>query len=133
MASAALPMPTTRHPIRRAEFNIHEKSYAGYAQANFKFDLGGDASVDGIVGIRGVRTEEDIRGFSRHGQSAVATPVDYRNRYWDWLPNANLNVHFRPQLAVAAGGDADTHAADLPATQSGLGRSRLRSSAAIPP
>jgi TonB-dependent receptor len=81
-------------PNPAAEFNIHEKSYAGYAQASFKFDLGGDASVDGIVGLRGVRTEEDIHGFSVTGNPQVATPVDYRNRYWDWLPNANLNVHF---------------------------------------
>jgi TonB-dependent receptor len=79
------PNPTT-------QFHINEKSYAGYAQANFQFDLGADASVDGIVGLRGVRTDENIQGFSV--SSGVATPVDYRKAYWDWLPNANLNVHF---------------------------------------
>jgi TonB-dependent receptor len=80
------------------EFNINEKSYAGYAQANFQFDLGGDANVEGILGIRGVRTKEDIGGFSVTNPTPttprVVTPIELHNSYWDWLPNANLNVHF---------------------------------------
>lgn len=84
------------------EFNVNEKSYAGYAQANFQLDLGGDSTLDGIVGIRGVRTTEHIQGFSV--TSGVATPVDYRKAYWDWLPNANLNFRFARdwQLRLAA-------------------------------
>lgn len=74
------------------EFNIDEKSLAGYGQLNFQFDAGADTRIDGIVGLRGVRTKEDIRGFSVF--NGVATPVDYQKSYWDWLPNANLNVHF---------------------------------------
>jgi TonB-dependent receptor len=83
-------------------FNINEKSYAGYGQLNFKFDAGGDTSIDGILGMRVVRTNEDIHGFSI--TDGVATPVDFRNRYTDWLPNANLNVHLGRawQLRLAA-------------------------------
>jgi len=86
--------PNTNDPAINpaTQFNIDEKSLAGYAQANFKFDLGGDSTVDGIVGLRAVRTSENIGGFSVLNN--VATPVNYRHAYWDWLPNANLNIHF---------------------------------------
>ena len=82
-------------------FNINEKSYAGYGQLNFKFDAG-DTSIDGIVGLRAVRTKDSINGFSV--TNGVATPVTVDNRYTDWLPNANLNVRFSPQwqLRLAA-------------------------------
>ena len=81
-----------------SRFNINEKSYAGYGQLNFKLGEG-QTFADGIVGIRVVRTKEDIRGFqSAQLQPApappVVTPVDYKRGYTDWLPNANLNVHF---------------------------------------
>lgn len=81
-----------------SQFNINEKSYAGYGQLNFKVGEG-ETFADGIVGMRVVRTKEDIRGFqSTQVQPApappVITPVDYRRAYTDWLPNANINVHF---------------------------------------
>ena len=123
--------PTIRTPNPASQFHINEKSYAGYAQANFQFDLGGDASVDGIVGLRVVRTDENIQGFSVTGNPPVATPVDYRKAYRDWLPNANLNVHFARDWQLRLAVTRDAHAADLPAAQSRTdprsARHRLRS------
>src|SRR5438270_937729 len=81
-----------------SRFNINEKSYAGYGQLNFK--LGdGETYADGILGLRVVHTKEDIRGFSSAQiqpppAPPVITPVDYQRGYTDWLPNANINVHF---------------------------------------
>ena len=87
-------------------FNIAEKSLAGYAQANFKFDAG-PTQIDGILGLRAVRTKDDIHGFARvdlPGGGQRIDPVDFKNSYTDWLPNANLNVRFSPawQLRLAA-------------------------------
>ena len=80
-----------------SRFNINEKSYAGYGQLNFKVG-GGETFADGILGMRVVRTKENIAGFSVTAATSttpqVVTPVDYKRAYTDWLPNANLNVHF---------------------------------------
>jgi TonB-dependent receptor len=74
-------------------FDIAEKSLAGYAQANFRFEAG-PTEIDGIVGLRAVRTKDDVSGFAR--VPGGVNPVDFKNSYTDWLPNANLNVSFSP-------------------------------------
>jgi iron complex outermembrane recepter protein len=79
-----------------SRFNINEKSYAGYGQVNFKVGEG-DTFADGILGMRVVHTKEDIRGFqstTTPPAPPVITPVDFKQAYTDWLPNANVNVHF---------------------------------------
>ena len=80
-----------------SRFNINEKSYAGYGQLNFKIGEG-ETFADGILGMRVVRTKEDIRGLlvdqCDRRQPPVVAPVDYQRSYTDWLPNANINVHF---------------------------------------
>ena len=82
-------------------FVINETSYAGYVQANYEFSAG-DTIIDGAVGLRLVRTEEDIGGTSF--TTAGPQPVDYQNEYTDWLPNANMRIRFSPdwQLRLAA-------------------------------
>ena len=86
-------------PARR--FDINERSLAGYGQVDFGFESG-DTSFDGIVGLRVVRTRDNIEGFSV--TNGVATPVTVKNSYTDWLPNANLNMRFGSdwQLRFAA-------------------------------
>jgi iron complex outermembrane receptor protein len=83
-------------------FNINEKSYAGYLQANYEYDLPGFGSVDGVVGLRVVRTDEDLRGFLPTPTTPQA--LSYKNGYTDWLPNANMRIRFSPQwqLRLAA-------------------------------
>jgi TonB-dependent receptor len=75
-------------------FNINEKSYAGYAQLNYEFHAG-DTTIDGSLGMRVVRTSEDIQGtiFTTAGPAAI----DLQSEYTDWLPSANLRVQFSPQ------------------------------------
>ncbi|HYI40465.1 MAG TPA: TonB-dependent receptor [Allosphingosinicella sp.] len=84
-------------------FNIGEKSYAAYGQVNYEFSLGGEASVDGAIGLRVVKTEEDITG-TLQGLPGGPAPVDYRTEYTDWLPNLNMRIRFSPQwqLRLAA-------------------------------
>lgn len=76
-------------------FNINEKTYAGYAQANYSLDAG-SVTIDGELGLRIVRTETDTNGtlFSVTGP----TPISFKNAYTDWLPSANMRVQFTPQL-----------------------------------
>lgn len=70
-------------------YSINEKTLAGYGQLNFKFDAGA-AAIDGILGLRAVRSNDTINGSLSGGPTP--TPITVKNRYTDWLPNANLNV-----------------------------------------
>lgn len=83
-------------------YRINEKSWAGYAQLNYEFELGGGASIDGQLGVRVVNTREDINGTAF--QTSGPTPVSYRNEYTDVLPNANMRIRFSQQwqLRLAA-------------------------------
>ena len=85
-------------------FAINEKSLAGYAQANFNFETGSGMSVDGVLGIRAVRTKDNLVGtrvsFQPGGNPPIIDPVDVSNSYTDWLPNANVNIHFSPQWTL---------------------------------
>lgn len=80
------------NPLQAYEAN--EKSYAGYAQLHWGFDA--PFPITGIVGIRGVRTENRLAGTSRvadaNGETFV--PSVSERGYWDWLPNASLRAEF---------------------------------------
>ncbi len=81
-------------------FDITERSYAGYAQVNYAVETGGGISIDGSLGLRVVRTESNVEGtiFTTTGPE----PVDYRNNYTDWLPNANLRIRLTPEWHLRA-------------------------------
>lgn len=83
-------------------YALYPHMTAGYAQANFAFDLGGP-TVDGVVGMRVVQTKDYIQGTSIPPSGPVV-PIDLKNKYTDWLPNANMTIHFSPawQLRLAA-------------------------------
>ncbi len=82
-------------------FRINEKSYAAYAQLDYSFEAGATV-IDGSVGVRAVRTEEDVRGtiFTTAGPQ----PVDFQTSYTDWLPSAHIRFQLTPQwqLRLAA-------------------------------
>jgi TonB-dependent receptor len=84
-------------------FDINERSYAGYGQLNYDFDLGGETTIDGAIGLRVVNTKEDINGVLQ-GLPGGPQDVDYENSYTDYLPNANMRIRFSPQwqLRLAA-------------------------------
>ncbi|WP_300973871.1 TonB-dependent receptor [Sphingomonas sp. LHG3406-1] len=68
----------------RSIYNADEKTLAGYVQAHYAI---GD-SIDGVIGLRAVRTESNVAGTSN--VAGVFRPVDVGNKYTDWLPNASL-------------------------------------------
>lgn len=79
-------------------FDINEKTLAGYAQANFRIGSG-DIYADGILGMRVVRTTDDITG-TQFPPSGAPTPVTFHNNYTNWLPNLNINTHFGRQWVL---------------------------------
>ena len=72
-------------------FSINEKTLAGYGQVSFRAGEG-DTFADGILGVRVVQTKDNIEG-TQFAPGGATSPVNYRNRYTDWLPNLNVNVH----------------------------------------
>jgi iron complex outermembrane recepter protein len=73
-------------------FDINEKTLAGYGQVNFRVGEG-ETYADGILGVRVVQTKDDIQG-TQFLPNLPPAPVNFRNKYTDWLPNLNVNVHF---------------------------------------
>ncbi|WP_447761840.1 TonB-dependent receptor [Sphingopyxis panaciterrae] len=87
-------------PFDRVYFG-NEKGYAGYVQGRYAFDLG-SMTVDGLVGIRAVRTETQINGFDRvtEGNETVITPVSQSKSYTDFLPNVSARLRITPKLQL---------------------------------
>ncbi|WP_081996226.1 TonB-dependent receptor [Croceibacterium mercuriale] len=79
-------------------FTANEKAYAVYGQLKYGFDFGGDMLVDGVVGLRAVRTETSISGFQLDG--ALVTPITAENDYTDYLPNVSARVAFTDELQL---------------------------------
>lgn len=75
-------------------FDDREQSYAGYAKANFGFDLG-SVPVDGNFGLRLVDTVSDMQGNTQvtttgvGGTTTTVTPTRSTKERLDWLPSMN--------------------------------------------
>jgi iron complex outermembrane receptor protein len=82
-------------------YDIDENTFAGYAQANYEFQAGG-MTIDGAIGLRAVKTKQDISGTTF--SFPTVEPVQIDNGYTDWLPNASIRIEFAPkwQLRLAA-------------------------------
>ncbi len=91
-------------PFQDQLYDAAEKTYAAYAQINYKF---GDFA-DGAIGIRAVKTELSIDGTSlvapTGGGAAVLTPVSIDRDFTDYLPNVSLRLHLaeKVQLRLSA-------------------------------
>jgi TonB-dependent receptor len=83
-------------PVPTRNFQIDEETLAAYAQVKFDF-ADGPVPVDGMIGMRVVRTKDQINGF-RTQPNTAPTAVDLSNEYTNWLPNLNVNVHLTRDL-----------------------------------
>ncbi len=85
-------------------FVANEKAYTAYAQLKYGFDLGATMSVDGLIGLRAVKTKTRISGFVRDETTGAGTPTfvptTARNDYTDYLPNASARIMFTPELQL---------------------------------
>jgi TonB-dependent receptor len=92
-------------PVPTRDFSINEKTLAGYAQVKFEFQ--GSLPIDGLLGVRVVRTQDRIQGSQRRPNTATANPDDFvfeplnvETEHTRWLPNLNINAHFSDQLKL---------------------------------
>jgi iron complex outermembrane recepter protein len=79
-------------------FLANEKAYAGYAQLHYTFEAG--VPIDGLIGVRGVRTKTTVSGNSFDLATGVYTPISQANEYTDWLPNASLRAKLTDKLQL---------------------------------
>lgn len=94
--------------LRNSSF-VEEDQYGGYLQLNAKSER-----FDANVGVRYVRTKDDVRGFTQQllsltpipnstNYTAVysdVVPVSDDNSYGNWLPSANLTYRLRDNVQV---------------------------------
>jgi TonB-dependent receptor len=85
-------------------FTANEKALAGYGQVHYGF--GSAIPVDGVIGVRVVKTEESVTGFARTIVNGVETftPRNEQSDYTDVLPSLSARVRFDNdiQLRLAA-------------------------------
>ncbi len=83
-------------------FDANERTYTGYGQVKYAFDPG--FPIDGLIGLRVVRTESEITGTQRvFGTDPVTfLPIVAEQEYTDFLPNASIRMEFTPELQLRA-------------------------------
>ncbi|WP_420606621.1 TonB-dependent receptor [Novosphingopyxis sp.] len=83
-------------------FAANEKSYAAYGQLKYGFDLG-SIVVDGLAGLRVIKTKTRTTGFSRilDGNGVESFPAaDAESEYTDYLPNISARVGLTNELQL---------------------------------
>jgi len=94
-------VPAGMPPYNPAEnFRADEKSYTAYGQIKYGFDLG-SVVVDGLVGVRAVKTKLNIDGFSRveaTGGAVTFPAVSAESEYTDYLPNVSARIGLTDKL-----------------------------------
>ena len=87
-------------------FQANERSRAAYGQV--RYDFGSDLPIDGVVGLRVVKTEQTVTGSRRDivpGGGVSFTPVSEQSEYTDYLPTASMRVRFNDSLQLRLSGN----------------------------
>lgn len=87
--------PTESVFDQQSSWRVDERTYAGYAEADFDRNVFG-MQLTGNLGVRVVRTEETSSGTQVNGTGVgapVLTPVVYHNNFTDVLPSLNATLH----------------------------------------
>ena len=83
-------------------WDANEKHFAAYVQVRYEIPLGGEAVIDGNVGLRYVRSDLTLSGtrlvFPAGGGAGVLTPTDVDRNFEDWLPSINARIRFNSRL-----------------------------------
>ncbi|WP_310469173.1 TonB-dependent receptor [Sphingomonas sp.] len=77
-------------------YDANEKTYAGYGQLRYEFDLG--FPVDGTIGVRVIKTKNNFNANQRDDATGIISPITRKNEYTDVLPSANMRLQFLPEL-----------------------------------
>lgn len=96
---------TTRPAVTPGSiYNADEKTSAGYLMARFSRD--GALPIDGNIGVRIVKTKDNIVGSQTTVVNGVAetTPLNKNSSYTNLLPSANVRVRFTDKLQLRLAG-----------------------------
>lgn len=89
----------TGRPEWTRVYTSNEKTYTGYVQARYDFDIG-STPVDGLIGFRASRTEDSIEGVRATQGAGASEAVIRNNSYTDFLPNVSARIRFAPKLQL---------------------------------
>lgn len=90
-------------------YDANEKTYAGYLQGKYEFELDGGMSLDGLLGARLTRSERTLAGTGlvrpaptpqNPNPAAVPTPVTTDTSDTDLLPNFSARLRISPELQL---------------------------------
>ncbi len=81
------------------DYTANEKGYTGYAQLRYGF-YSGDIPIEGAIGLRAVKTKFGLDSVA--GNNNAVVPLEVRNDYVDYLPNASVRVGLTDKLQVRA-------------------------------
>ena len=77
----------------------NEKSYTGYVQGRYSFNLG--VPIDGLIGVRATRTENKINGTIGFSNGAnPAQSISRTKSYTDYLPNVSARLLLAAELQL---------------------------------
>lgn len=76
-------------PERVPQYWANERTYAAYAQTHYEFEIG-TVRIDGQIGVRAVRTENEI--------TTAENPTTGKSSYEDYLPNISTRIRLTPNL-----------------------------------
>ncbi len=79
--------------------SVGETDTAGYAQIDFKTDIG--VPIRGDIGVRYVHTRQSSRGYQL--VAGAAQQVGVTRSYDDWLPALNLTAEVTPDILLRLG------------------------------
>ena len=79
-------------PMRTRVFEANERTLSGYAQARYAFKVG-PLPVDGVVGLRAVRTDTTVT-------TTIPTPETGIGSYTDLLPSVSARLRLIPDLQL---------------------------------
>ncbi|HVF82733.1 MAG TPA: TonB-dependent receptor [Sphingomicrobium sp.] len=81
-----------------ATFTANEKTYTGYAQLRYAFDVG--VPIEGNIGLRVVKTKDKLEGnqLDTTPEPDVLTSIDRTTSFTDYLPNISVRAELRRDL-----------------------------------
>ncbi|MBB5704876.1 TonB-dependent receptor [Sphingopyxis panaciterrulae] len=89
-------LPGDPAPDPGSHYDYRETTLAGYAKAQFGFDIGA-LPVDGNIGLRYVRTDGE-QTVLVEDENGDYQPLTGGKPYENWLPSANIRFQFTPDL-----------------------------------
>jgi iron complex outermembrane receptor protein len=85
-------------------YDANEKTYAGYLQGKYRFELANGMQLDGLLGGRLTRTDRELFGTGlvtpAGGGDPVLTPVTTDVSDTDFLPNFSARLRITPDLQL---------------------------------